>query len=50
MVQPFSQNITLGTRLSLYLERGWPEAAIRLNLGTEDAVVRLPRLVDTQVY
>jgi hypothetical protein len=44
---PFSQNISLGSGLSLYLERGRPNA-LRMNLGTEEARVRLPSL-DTKV-
>jgi hypothetical protein len=44
---PFSQNISLGSGLSLYLERGRPNA-LRMNLGTEEARVRLPSL-DTEV-
>ncbi len=44
---PFSQNISLGSGLSLYLERGRPNA-LRMNLGTEEARVRLPGL-DTKV-
>ena len=44
---PFYQNISLGSGLSLYLERGRPNA-LRMNLGTEEARVRLPSL-DTKV-
>jgi hypothetical protein len=40
----FSQNISLGSSLSLYLERGWMGSALRLNLGTEDVNVHLPNL------